>query len=61
MAAAFARENLSPGERVAIMLRNCPEWVTFEQAALRLGLVVVPLYTADQAGERRAIFCAMRA
>ena len=45
---ALARENIPPGERVAIMLRNCPEWVTFEQAALRLRLVVVPLYTADR-------------
>src|SRR5690348_10656673 len=45
---ALARENLAHGERVAIMLRNCPEWVMFEQAALRLGLVVVPLYTADR-------------
>ncbi|MBA4143399.1 MAG: long-chain fatty acid--CoA ligase [Nitrosospira sp.] len=44
----LAREKLSPGDRVAIMLRNCPEWVTFEQAALRLQLVVVPLYTADR-------------
>jgi long-chain acyl-CoA synthetase len=45
---ALARENLAYGDRVAIMLRNCPEWVMFEQAALRLGLVVVPLYTADR-------------
>ena len=47
--AALSREKLSPGDRVAIMLRNCPEWVMFEHAALRLGLVVVPLYTADRA------------
>src|SRR3954447_8060622 len=46
--AALARENIPPGERVAIMLKNCPEWVTFEQAALRLRLVVVPLYTSDR-------------
>ena len=46
---ALSREKLIPGDRVAIMLRNCPEWVMFEQAALRLGLVVVPLYTADRA------------
>jgi long-chain acyl-CoA synthetase len=29
-------------------LRNCPQWVQFEQAALGLGLVVVPLYTNDR-------------
>lgn len=47
--AALSRESLSPGDRVALMLRNCPEWVMFEHAALRLGLVIVPLYTADRA------------
>ncbi|MFP3874525.1 MAG: AMP-dependent synthetase/ligase [Thiohalophilus sp.] len=47
--AALARENLEPGARVGLILRNCPEWVKFEQAALGLGLVVVPLYTNDRA------------
>jgi len=46
--AALAREGLAPGECVAIMLRNCPQWVMFEQAAMSLGLVVVPLYTVDR-------------
>ena len=47
--AAMAAENLQPGDRVAIMLQNCPEWVMFDQAALANGLVVVPLYTQDRA------------
>ncbi len=34
---------------MAIQLRNCPEWVMFDQAALSLGLVTVPLYTDDRA------------
>jgi long-chain acyl-CoA synthetase len=46
--AALERENLSHGDRVAIQLRNCPEWVMFDQAALSLGLVTVPLYTDDR-------------
>jgi len=46
--AALAGDGLQPGDRVAIMLRNCLEWVQFEQAALGLGLVVVPLYTNDR-------------
>ena len=46
---AFAEEGLGVGDRVAIMLRNCPDWVMFDQAALSLGLVVVPLYTDDRA------------
>ncbi len=46
--AVLLKENLSAGDRVAIMLRNCPSWVMFEQAAMSLGLVVVPLYTVDR-------------
>ncbi|MBK7352281.1 MAG: long-chain fatty acid--CoA ligase [Nitrosomonas sp.] len=53
--AALAKEDLSPGDRVAIMCRNCPQWVAFEQAALGLGLVVVPLYTEDRA--ENAAYC----
>jgi long-chain acyl-CoA synthetase len=46
--AALREEELKPGDRVGIQLRNCPQWVMFEQAALSLGLVVVPLYTDDR-------------
>ena len=46
--AALAKENFAPGDRVAIMLRNCAEWVIFDQAALSLGLVTVPLYLDDR-------------
>jgi long-chain acyl-CoA synthetase len=45
---ALAALKLQRGERVAIMLRNCPQWVMFDQAAMSLGLVVVPLYTVDR-------------
>jgi len=46
---ALSKESLVPGDRVAVMSRNCPEWVIFDQAALGLGLVVVPLYAEDRA------------
>src|SRR5471030_1489446 len=46
--AGFAKENLQPGDRVALMQRNSPEWVMFDQAAYGEGLVVVPLYTVDR-------------
>ncbi len=46
---ALAKEGLAKGDRVAIMLRNCPHWVIFDQAAMSLGLIVVPLYTVDRA------------
>lgn len=47
--AAFQKEDLKPGDRVAIMLRNSIEWATFDLAAQGLGLVTVPLYTNDRA------------
>jgi long-chain acyl-CoA synthetase len=45
---ALQREGLEAGDRVAMMLRNCREWITFDQAALGLGLITVPLYTDDR-------------
>ncbi|MCU7936343.1 MAG: long-chain fatty acid--CoA ligase [Candidatus Thiodiazotropha sp. (ex Dulcina madagascariensis)] len=45
---AFQREELKPGDRVALMLRNCREWATFDLAAQGLGLVTVPIYTNDR-------------
>lgn len=45
---AFRRDGLLPGDRVAVMLKNCLEWVLFDQAALGLGLVTVPLYVNDR-------------
>jgi long-chain acyl-CoA synthetase len=47
---ALAGENLEAGDRVAVILRNSVEWVCFEQAALSLGLVVVPLCIWDSPG-----------
>ncbi len=36
-----------PGERIALCLKNGIHWVAADQAALGLGLVVVPLYVDD--------------
>lgn len=47
--AALTKEGLAKGDRVALMLRNCPHWVMFDQAAMSLGLILVPLYTVDRA------------
>lgn len=52
---AFRHEGLVKGDRVAIMMRNCPEWVIFDQAAYSLGLVVVPVYTNDRTENIRYI------
>lgn len=44
---ALASVGLNPGDRVALQLKNSIEWVCFDQAALSLDLVVVPLYMQD--------------
>lgn len=47
--AALRSEGLAPGARIAILLRNGPQWVIADQAALASGLVTVPMYTDDHA------------
>lgn len=46
---ALQSAGLEKGDRVAIRLKNSINWVICDQAALRLGLAVVPLYCADRA------------
>lgn len=46
--AALEQEGVEPGDRVAICARNRVEWALFDQAALGLGLVTVPLYYNDR-------------
>jgi len=45
---ALGKTGANAGDRVAICLKNSPEWVCADQAAMGLGLVVVPLYTEDR-------------
>ena len=47
--AAFKSEGLKAGDRVGICMRNRTEWIFFDQAALSLGLVTVPLFYNDRA------------
>jgi long-chain acyl-CoA synthetase len=46
--AALKKENLQPGDRVGLCSRNRIEWMCFDQAALSLGLAVVPLFYNDR-------------
>jgi long-chain acyl-CoA synthetase len=48
--AGLAAEGFAIGDRVAMSLPNGVDWVCFDQAALALGLVTVPLYTTDSPG-----------
>jgi long-chain acyl-CoA synthetase len=45
--AAFRNLGFVAGDRVAVCLRNGVNWVALDQAALGLGIVVVPLYVED--------------
>ena len=45
LARSLRKLGLRPGDRVAILARNCPEWVVADLAALKSGAIVVPLYT----------------
>jgi long-chain acyl-CoA synthetase len=45
--AGLAALGVKPGDRVAILSDNCPEWIVVDQAVLGLGAVVVPLYTTS--------------
>lgn len=46
--AAISDLGLLSGDRVALLMRNSRDWVFAEQAALNLGLVIVPLYCDDR-------------
>lgn len=45
---AIKKLNLAEGDRIAMMLKNGPDWVAIDMAAQGLGLVDVPLYTDDR-------------
>ena len=47
--AFFRSMGLQKGDRVAICLKNSVHWVAFDQAAVGMGLVSVPLYVDDNA------------
>src|SRR5262245_56667256 len=52
-AAAMAGRGLRPGDRVALLSYNRPEWAIVDYAAQLIGAVTVPLYstaTPDQVG-----------
>src|SRR5579885_486734 len=42
---------LKPGDRIAILSENCPQWVIADLAALGMGAIVVPLYPTSSPDE----------
>src|SRR5699024_876380 len=53
--ALLAGAGVKPGDRVAIMLRNSPEWLCLDQAILSLGAATVGLLCTDTPGNNAAI------
>ncbi|MFN0085928.1 MAG: long-chain-fatty-acid--CoA ligase [Blastocatellia bacterium] len=51
LAAALRRQGLHPGDRVAIYLHNCPEFLEITYACFEIGAVIVPLNTRLAADE----------
>ena len=49
----LARCGISPGDRVALLLGNCPEFSIFLLACFRLGAIAVPLGTRQREPELR--------
>ena len=49
--AGLIQLGVRPGDRVAILADNCPQWVIADQAALGAGAIVVPLYTTSNVEE----------
>src|SRR5579871_541528 len=49
--AGMLKIGLTPGDRLAILSENCPQWVITDLAALGMGGIVVPLYPTSSADE----------
>lgn len=49
MATALGKLGLEPGDRVAIISRNCAHWVLADMAIILAGLVSVPIYPTAKA------------
>ena len=55
LASAFVAQGIHAGDRAAILLPNCPEFVIAFLALARIGAIALPLSTECKAEEIRAI------
>jgi long-chain acyl-CoA synthetase len=53
--AGLIRMGIQPGDRVAILSDNSPQWVIVDQAVLGLGAVTTPLFTTSGTEEHRHV------
>ncbi|HEY6394248.1 MAG TPA: long-chain fatty acid--CoA ligase, partial [Candidatus Binataceae bacterium] len=59
--AGLIKLGVKPGDRIAILSDNSPQWVIVDQAVLGLGAIVVPLYTTSGVEETRHVISDSRA
>ncbi|MBI3090785.1 MAG: AMP-binding protein [Candidatus Tectomicrobia bacterium] len=52
-ARAFLAQGVEPGEHVALLLKNCPEWIAAQLALAQIGAVLVPVNTRYRTEELR--------
>ncbi len=55
IAAGLLAQGYAPGDRVAILAKNCAEWFIVDLAIIMAGLVSVPIYTTAAAGTIRYV------
>ncbi|WP_267594081.1 AMP-binding protein [Carbonactinospora thermoautotrophica] len=60
MAVGLGRRGLTPGDRVALLLGNTPEFVITYFGALRAGLVALPVHTGYTGAELRRVIADAR-
>lgn len=54
-AAACVERGLNPGDRVALLATNCPEWTQADLALLSAGAIVVPIFPSSTPDQIRYI------
>ena len=55
LAAGLAAQGIAPGDRVALVSENRPEWVIADLAIMSIGAVTVPAYTTNTVEDHRHI------
>jgi len=56
----FLRLGISAGDRVCVMLSNCPEFLYAWFGLMKIGAILVPINSAFRLIQKRSILCSMR-
>jgi len=55
VASGLIRAGIKPGDRIALLMENRPEWAVIDYAILSVGAVTVPLYCSYRANDIRYV------